>query len=139
MIAGATDTLQDQAQVALGRALEQGEVYLSTGQVARVKKTNALHDVRVDQLVTQAGYNAHGVDAVTAMRFRALLAVATIDGKPVEWPRGQRQAMDAWISRFTSGDADRIAEKYALLHGYKPEQVSPAATSGHYHTPGGLP
>jgi len=130
MIAGAVDTLQDQAPAALGRALEQGEVYLSTGKVARVKKTNALHDVRVDQLVTQAGYNTHGVDAVTAVRFRALLAVVTLDGKPVEWPRGSRHAMDSWISRFTSGDAERICEKYAVLHGYKPEQASPAAPSG---------
>ncbi len=139
MMAGAVDTLQEQAHAALGRALEADEVFLSTGKVARVKKTNALHDVRVDQLVTQAGYNAHGVDAVTAMRFRALLAVVTLDGKPVVWPRGQRAAMDAWISRFTSGDADRICGKYAVLHGYAPEQVSPAAASGHYHTPGGLP
>ncbi len=139
MIAGAVDTVQDTALAVLGRLLEPDEVLLSTGKVARVKKTNALHDVRVDQLVTQAGYNAHGVDAVTAMRFRALLAVATLDGKPVVWPRGQRAAMDAWISRFTSGDADRICGKYALLHGYKTELVSPAATSGHYHTPGGLP
>ncbi len=127
MIVGAVDTLQDQAHAALGRALEPDEVYLSTGKVARVKKTNALHDVRVDQLVTQAGYNAHGVDAVTAVRFRALLAVVSLDGKPVDWPRGQRQEMDSWISRFTSGDADRIAYKYAVMHGYKLEQASSAA------------
>ncbi len=82
MIAGAEDTVQDTALAVLGQLLEQGEVLLSTGKVARVKKTNALHDVRVDQLLTQAGYNAHGVDGVTAARFRALLALATIDGKP---------------------------------------------------------
>ncbi len=130
MITGAVDTLQDQAQAALGRALEQGEVFLSTGQVARVHRTNALHDVRVDQLVTQAGYHVHGVDAVTAMRFRTVLAVSTLDGKPVEWPKGQRQAMDNFMARFTSGDAERISQKYALLHGYKPEQAVPAEPSG---------
>jgi len=127
MIVGAVDTLQDQAHVALGRALEQGEVYLSTGGVTRVKKTNALHDVRVDQLVTQAGYNNHGVDAVTGARFRALLAVATIDGKPVVWPRGQRQAMDSWISRFTSGDAERIIRAYCVLHGFAPPATTPVS------------
>ncbi len=127
MIVGAVDTLQDQAHVALGRALEADEVFLSTGKVARVKKTNALHDVRVDQLVTQAGYNAHGVDAVTGARFRAMLAVATIDGKPVEWPRGQRQAMDAWVSRFTSGDAERLTNTYCRLHGYAPPARTPAS------------
>jgi len=125
MIVGAVDTLQDQAHAALGRALEQGEVFLSTGQVARVRRTNALHDVRVDQLVTQAGYNVHGVDGATSARFRALLAVATIDGKPVEWPRGQRQAMDAWISKFTSGDAERITGVYCLLQGFAPAPATP--------------
>ncbi len=127
MIAGAEDTVQDTALAVLGRLLESGEVLLSTGKVARVKRTNALHDVRVDQLVTQAGYHAHGVDAVTAMRFRALLAVATLDGKPVDWPRGQRQAMDSWVSRFTSGDADRVANAYCVVHGYVPPAATPVS------------
>ncbi len=125
MIVGADDTVQDTALAVLGRALEQGEVLLSTGKVARVHRTNALHDVRVDQLLTQAGYHAHGVDAVTGAHFRALLAVATLDGKPVVWPRGQRAAMDAWISRFTSGDADRITGAYCILQGFAP---APATT-----------
>lgn len=130
MIVGAEDTVQDTALAVLGRLLEHDEVLLSMGRVARVKKTNALHDVRVDQLVTQAGYNAHGVDAVTGARFRALLAVSSLDGKPVEWPRGQRQAMDSWVSRFTSGDAERIVYTYCVLHGFAPPATSAAAASG---------
>ncbi len=136
MIVGAVDTLQDQAQAALGRALEPDEVYLSTGRVARVKKTNALHDVRCDQLVVRAGYDAGGIDGPTHARFRTLLAVATIDGKPVDWPSGERQAMDSWVSRFTSGDADRIAHAYCVIHGYTPGPVpSAAAASGQDGSP----
>ncbi len=62
MIVGAEDTVQDTALAVVGRLLEPDEVLLSTGKVARVRRTNALHDVRVDQLVTQAGYTPTGVE-----------------------------------------------------------------------------
>jgi len=130
MIAGAEDTVQDTALAVLGRLLEPNEVLLSTGKVARLRRTSALHDTRCDQLVVRGGYDAGGVDGPTHARFRVLLAVATIDGKPVEWPRGQRPDMDIFLARFTSGDAERISHKYCVMHGYTPEQASSAAASG---------
>ncbi len=130
MIVGAEDTVQDTALAVLGRLLESDEVLLSTGKVARLRRTSALHDTRCDQLVARAGYDAGGIDGPTHARFRVLLALATIDGKPVEWPRGQRQDMDIFLARFTSGDAERISHKYCVMHGYKPEQASPRAASG---------
>ncbi len=120
MIVGAEDTVQDTALAVLGRLLEPDEVLLSTGKVARVRRTSALHDTRCDQLVVRAGYDAHGIDGPTHARFRYLLAVATIDGKPVDWPRGQRQDMDIFLAKFSSGDSERIAYKYALMHGFTP-------------------
>ena len=130
MITGAEDTVQDTALAVLGRLLEPDEVLLSTGRVARVRRTTALHDTRCDQLVVGAGYDKGGIDGPTHARFRVLLAVSSLDGKPVEWPAGRRQEMDAFLDRFTSGDADRICHKYAVMHGYAPEQASSTPVSG---------
>ncbi len=127
MIVGAEDTVQDTALAVLGRELEHDEVLLSTGKVARVRRTSALHDTRCDQLVVGAGYDKGGIDGPTHTRFRVLLAVATIDGHPVEWPRGTRQDMDNFLARFTSGDADRITNTYCVLHGYAPPATTPVS------------
>ncbi len=127
MIAGAEDTLQDTALAVLGRLLEPDEVLLSTGKVARLRRTSALHDTRCDQLVVGAGYDAGGIDGPTHARFRVLLALATIDGKPVQSPSGQRQAMDNFLARFTSGDADRLTNTYCRLHGYAPPASTPVS------------
>ena len=99
MITGAEDTVQDTALAVLGRLLEPDEVLLSTGRVARVRRTTALHDTRCDQLVVGAGYDKGGIDGPTHARFRVLLAVSSLDGKPVEWPAGRRQEMDAFLDR----------------------------------------
>ncbi len=109
---------EDRAPRADGaRALAADEVRLSGGRIARVRRTNSLHDHRSDMLVVAAGFDKGGVpNAAVHTRFRALLAVATIDGRPLRWPRGRKADMEVFLERFDSGDCEVVAIMYERLN-----------------------
>lgn len=108
------------------RVLAADEVRLSGDRIAKVRRTNALHDHRCDMLVVAAGFDKGGVpNAAVHTRFRALLAVATIDGRPLRWPRGRKADMEAFLERFDSGDCERLAAAYEALN----DSLTPRATT----------
>lgn len=97
-------------------ALAADELRLSTGAIAKISRTNALHDHRVDQLLHQAGFDKHGFSLVTHVRFRALLAISHLDGVRMLWPRAKARQLEAFLARFSSGDFDIVCQRYVSLN-----------------------
>ena len=96
--------------------LAADEIRLSTGVIARISRTNALHYHRADMLVQRAGFDKHGFSLVLHVRFRALLAVSHLDGVRMPWPRAKQRDMEEFLARFSSGDADLICQRYIALN-----------------------
>jgi len=127
-------TIDDESntpRVDQARVLADDEVRLSGGRIAKVRRTNALHDHRCDMLVVAAGFDRGGVINIPVhTRFRALLAVATIDRRPLRWPRGRKVDMEAFLERFDSGDCERLAAAYEALNDSLTPQTATATGAG---------
>lgn len=96
-----------------------GEVRLSDGRLARLRDPDPVADRRSDLLLLQARIFRGGrLDPIEGASFRCVLAIATMDGEPVPWPpvRPTREALRAYIARFSKADIEVLAQCYDRLN-----------------------
>lgn len=91
------------------------EVRLSNGRRVRLRGPDPAADRRTDLLLLGARLFRGGrLDPIEGAAFRCVLAIAEIDGEPVPWPpvRPTREALRAYLARFSTADLDALAGCY---------------------------
>lgn len=106
--------------------LNRTTLRLSDGRVARLRGHDRATDIRVDALLSRVGIiTPHSADMMEVARYRALLSIRAIDGRPLSWPAANRPALQA----FAAGFADE--DQFALARAYK--ALNPVATPVMFH------
>lgn len=95
--------------------LEPGSVRLSDGRLVVLMRTTGVHDLRVEKLLGRFGYSLAGMGAASYMRWRALLAMESIDGEMQWFPKNQQMLEDRLD--LPTEDIEKIQRAYMRLNG----------------------